>query len=127
MTGQFYTDTTIPVPDFENDDIGEIDVRIHYAVTSWGRRARLDGPPEDCRPAEDEEIEFLGVELIVGGSTHVPTRDGLIIGAAESWFNDNRDTLISEAREEYSGRLDYEREINAECAREVRELDRMSR
>lgn len=44
-----------------------VQVRIEYTVTDWGRPAQLYGPPEDCTPEEELELELNNVYLISNG------------------------------------------------------------
>jgi len=46
--------------------------KIGYLVLNYGCPERISGPPEDCYPAENSEVEIVGVQL---GEISIPLKN----------------------------------------------------
>lgn len=55
-------------------DDGETEIEITYRVTSWGRPAKISGPPENCYPDEPAEVEIDAIRLL-GTQTEIKLTD----------------------------------------------------
>lgn len=49
-----------------NGALHDVEGRVEYTVTSWGRPAQTYGPPERCYPGDPVEVELGAVEVITG-------------------------------------------------------------
>lgn len=56
-----------------NGALHDVEGRVEYTVTSWGRPAQLYGPPERCYPGDPVEVELGAVEVITGMVRHPVT------------------------------------------------------
>ena len=63
MSKGYTHDATIDVFNAKGKCVGNIDVRLHYRVTSWGRPARINYNEND-HPAEGPEVDLYHAEML---------------------------------------------------------------
>ena len=102
--------------------LGEIDVRITYEVTGWGRPARINYNEHDY-PAEGPEIDVIHVEMLnapKSGSkaVYIDAWDWLFDKACK-WADEHGDFLVSVARLELGERQDANDEAAYDARRGV--------
>ena len=51
---------------FESDELGLLDIEIHFLSSGYYEPASTYGPPEDCHPEELEDERFLAYVTIDG-------------------------------------------------------------
>ncbi len=114
----FTHETTFSPHDAKGEHVGDIDVRIEYAVNSYGAPARVHFDEND-HPAEAPEIDVIHVEMENAPKSgrkaeYIDAWDWLYDWAIE-WCAENADDLAGKAR------LDIQAGRDADEVRRFRE------
>ncbi len=101
MRGSFIYETTLSPHDKSGKHVGDIDVRITYAVSSYGAPARIHFTEND-HPAEFAEIDVIHVEMLNAPksgreATYIDAWDWLYDWAID-WCNEFASELAGAAR-----------------------------